>query len=164
MSSDQKILVLGIGNDILSDDGIGPHLIRDLSHQVNYPHVVFETSCLGGMEVLELICHYNTVIILDAIKTRGGIPGTVYLMQPEDFRETAHLSSFHDVNFLTALKLGHHLDMSLPEKIWIIAIEILEDLEFSASLTPPLQAKYPAILAEIVEFVEQASMKKASVD
>lgn len=150
-----QVLILGVGNEILTDDSIGPRIANDLEKMFPDSGADFMISSLGGLEVLELICNYKEVIIIDAIRTRDGEPGTVYLMKPDDFKETLHLSSFHDVNFLTALKLGEELDFKVPEEISIIAIEIIEDLVFSNDLTPPLRARYPDILKEISQFLEK---------
>ena len=53
---------------------------------------------------------YQKVIIIDAIKTKDGIPGTIYYLTPSNFKETLHISSFHDVSFLTALKVAEKLN------------------------------------------------------
>jgi len=104
---------------------------------------------------LELIRDYEAVVLIDAIRTRGGIPGDVYLFEPSDFKETLHLSNFHDVDFLTALKLGEQLNMNVPSWIRIIAIEIIEDLVFSNEFTEPLKIRYPDILKEVGDFIEE---------
>jgi len=147
------ILILGIGNEILTDDGIGPKLVKDLSKGMLNPGVQWTTACVGGLEIIELIAGYDQVILIDAIKTRGGIPGSVYLFSPHDFRETLHLSNLHDISFLTALKLGEQLGFSLPSDIQIIAIEIIEDEVFSDEFTPPLKKRYPMILKEIKSYL-----------
>jgi len=107
------------------------------------------------MEILEYIKDFDKVIIIDAIRTRGGIPGAIYFLSPDDFKETLHLSSFHDVSFLTAIELGHKLAYNMPSRITIIAIEILEDLVFSEEFTPELKEKYPAVLAELKETIKK---------
>lgn len=152
-SESPPLLVVGIGNDILSDDGIGPRLIDALKIEDFPAPVEFQKGTLGGLEVLEMITGYSEVIFLDAIKTKGGIPGAVYLLTPETFIETLHLTNLHDINFLHALELGKKLDMPVPKKITIIAIEILEDLEFGIHFSPPVQQKYPGILEEIRTYI-----------
>jgi hydrogenase maturation protease len=149
----EKILILGIGNDILKDDGIGPRLVKDLQKETFPEGICFKTSSMGGLEILELIRDYHTVLILDAIKTKEGMPGDVYYFNPEDFHETMHLSNLHDVNFITALELAKKIKLSIPETIHIIAVEIVEDLEFGHSLSPELEEKYPKILERVHEFL-----------
>jgi hydrogenase maturation protease len=154
MGEKQKdVLIIGLGNDILMDDGIGPKLARELEKRMIDPSVTFDTAAIGGLEMLEFIRDYKTVIIIDAIKTLNGVAGDIYLLDPSNFKETSHISNLHDISFLTALELGKKLDISIPEKIHIIAVEIIEDLTFGNDFTPPLQERYDAIKDEVYEIV-----------
>ena len=145
----KNTLILGLGNDILTDDGIGPRITHDLAQMINDPDVQFDTACCGGLEIMEHIKGYKKVVFIDAIRTSDGKPGDVYYFIPSDFRETSNLSNLHDVSFLTALKLGNTLNLGLPADLHIIAVEIIEDMEFSEEFTPPLKEKYPGILEEV---------------
>ncbi len=151
----KKTLILGLGNDILTDDMIGPRLVHDLAQMIDDPNVQFDTACCGGLEIMEYIKGYEKVVFIDAIRTRDGKPGDVYYFIPSDFRETSHLSSLHDVSFLTALKLGNTLNLGLPDDLHIIAVEIIEDMEFSEEFTPPLKERYPGILEEVFAIVKR---------
>lgn len=159
MQEENKILILGMGNDILTDDGIGIKITKFLEKNFPFPNIVYDTLSLGGLEIIEYIREFKMVIIIDAIKTLNGIPGTVYQFIPDDFKETTHLSNIHDVSFLTSLKLARELGITTPEHIHIIAVEIIEDMIFSEELTPPLQEKYPEILKKITEIVEELLKK-----
>jgi hydrogenase maturation protease len=150
-------LVLGIGNDILMDDGIGPHLVRDLAPLFESPDIHFDIACCGGLEVMEFIKGYDKVVFIDAIRTNNGKPGDIYYFNPSDFKETLHLSNLHDIGFLTALGLGSILDLALPADLHIIAIEIIEDMEFSERLTPELQEKYPKIKKDVAAIIRRIS-------
>src|SRR4030042_4681778 len=114
MNDRKKILILGMGNDILTDDGIGPRLVNDLTKMNISPNVSFNVACCGGLEVMEYINGYAKVIFIDAIHTLNGRPGDVYCFNSSDFIETSHLSNLHDINFLTAIKLGNKLELALP--------------------------------------------------
>jgi len=151
-----KILILGIGNDILTDDAIGPKIVKRLQEDLSNDNISFLTAAAGGLEILEMIKEFYRVVIIDAIKTRGGIPGTIYYLTPANFKETLHISSFHDVNFLTALKLAEKLEISIPEQIDIIAIEIVEDLTFSNDFSKELASRYEDIYREIKGFLEDS--------
>jgi hydrogenase maturation protease len=146
----KKTLVLGIGNDILTDDGIGPRLVKDIQEHQYRENVHFKNAFLGGLEILELIRDFEKVIFIDAIITKDGIPGTVYHFMIEDFQETLHLSNLHDVNFLTSLELGKRMNLSLPSEIHIIAIEIVEDRVFSDHFSPGIEEQYPKILGSVI--------------
>lgn len=150
-----KILFLGLGNEILSDDGIGPRLVKDLSKKNQNNNIDFITSSCGGLEIMEYIKGYEKVIFIDAIRTLKGNPGHIYHFIPSDFRETSNLSNLHDLNFLTALHLGNVLNLDLPSDLHIIAVEIIEDREFSDRLTPALDKMYPEILEKIVSLTSK---------
>jgi len=157
--TNKKTLILGLGNDILTDDGIGPRLVRDLAQMIDDPNVKFDSACCGGLEILEYIKGFEKVVFIDAIRTRDGNQGDVYYFSPSDFRETSNLSNLHDVNFLTALKIGNTLNLGLPDDLHIIAVEIIEDMVFSEEFTPVLKEKYPGILEEVFEHVKQIILK-----
>ena len=151
----KNTLILGLGNDILTDDGIGPRITHDLAQMINDPDVQFDIACCGGLEIMEHIKGYKKVVFIDAIRTIDGKPGDVYYFNPSDFRETSNLSNLHDVSFLTALKLGNTLNLGLPAVLHIIAVEIIEDMEFSEEFTLPLKEKYPGILEEVCTAVKR---------
>jgi len=154
-NTEKNILILGMGNDILTDDGIGIKITKVLEKEFPNKGFIYDTLSLGGLEIIEYIKDFNSVIIIDAIKTMNGIPGTVYHFVPEDFKETLHLSNIHDISFLTSLRLAKDLEIKTPDDIHIIAIEILEDMVFSDNFTPQIQEKYPEILKEVKEIFEE---------
>ena len=156
MTKDKDILILGLGNDILMDDGIGPKLCWEFKKRISdSKNINFETAAIGGLELLELIRDYNKVIIIDAIKTKGGVPGDVYYLTPSSFKETSNISNLHDISFLTALELAKKLKINIPSEIHIIAIEIIQDLIFGNDFTEPLQARYEEIKEKVYVMVKE---------
>lgn len=153
--SGTSILILGIGNDILTDDGIGPRLVKDLDKGRLPPDISFGEATLGGMELLDMVKDFDEVIFIDALKTGMNKPGTVLRFEPVDFEETLHLSNIHDIDFLTALELGKRTGMKIPGKITIIAVEIVEDRVFSNGFSPEIKIIYPDILRKVQEMTEQ---------
>jgi hydrogenase maturation protease len=142
-------LILGLGNEILTDDAIGPRLTGDLSNIYGNTVADFIIAGSGGLEIMEMIKGYRRVIIIDSIHTSGGKPGDVYHLNPSDFKETSHLSNIHDVSFLAALDLGKMIDYTMPDAIHIIAVEIVDAMEFSERFTPVIEEKYPEILMRV---------------
>ena len=155
----KNILLLGIGNDILSDDGIGIKLVNHLESHLISEKIDFLTAVIGGMELIELLNGYEQAIIIDAIRTGEGAPGTVYHMKPANFKETLHMSSFHDMSFLTALQFAKKMKIQIPERIDIIAIEIVEDLLFSNEFSPAIQKHYHRIKEEVNRLVHKLITK-----
>ena len=144
---------MGIGNEILTDDGIGPKLVNELDRSRFPAGLIYLNASLGGLELLEIMRDFNQVIILDAMKTGQNPPGFIYCYTPDDFKETLHLSNLHDINFLTALELGKQTGMQVPGSIHIIAIEIVEDMVFSNSFSPEIAKQYPVILERVEEIL-----------
>jgi hydrogenase maturation protease len=144
------MLILGLGNDILTDYEIGPKLVKKLQKDLLQPNIAFQTAAVGGLEILELVKDFGKVIIIDAIKTMNGMPGSVYHMTPENFKETLHISSFHDISFLAAIDLADKMNISIPSHIHILAIEIKEDMIFSNEFSSPIKRKYGHIYEEIM--------------
>lgn len=152
--NEKPVLILGIGNKILTDDGIGIRLIEDLQHRFDPGMVDFKTACCGGLEIVELMQGYEEVILLDAIKTRSGKPGVIYCFTLEDFKDTLHISNFHDISFLIALDFGKKSGLEIPEHIKILAIEIVEDMVFDEEFSPPIRARYREIREEVFDLLQ----------
>jgi hydrogenase maturation protease len=150
----KSTLILGVGNEILKDDGIGPKIVSRLVGEYPASNFDYQTASLGGLELVELIRGYQRVILIDAINTGQGQVGDVSFFTPQDFKETLHLSNLHDVSFLQALELGKHINIPIPADIIIIAIEIREDKVFGEEFTPELQNRYEQIYQSIKQFLE----------
>lgn len=144
-----KTLVLGLGNPILSDDGVGPAVGRELESRIDPREVTVIEASLGGLNLLDLLPGYDRVIIIDAIKTEDGRAGQVYRLNPEALATTRHTASPHDINLVTALELGKRLGLAMPAKIDIFAIEVSDTERFSEECTPAVAAAIP-VCAEMV--------------
>ena len=153
------VLILGLGNDILTDDGIGIRIVDELEKNFSR-QFDFKKCSLGGLDTLEIIRDYRQVIMIDAIKTPGGAPGTVYFLKAEDFKKTTHIANFHDIGIVEAIEVGRKLGMRLPEKLDIIAVEIIEDMQFGDRLSPPLETSFPLICEEIGSWISQNLLRK----
>jgi hydrogenase maturation protease len=153
-----KILVLGLGNPILSDDGVGPAVARELESRLGPETVTVAEASLGGLNLLELIIGYDYVVIIDAIKTEDGQPGQVYRLDPQALTSTRYTTSTHDVNLATALEFGKKLGLDLPREIIIFAIEVTDTETFGESFTPAVAAAIPACTAMIVEEIREKAV------
>lgn len=71
-----KTLILGLGNTILSDDGVGIRIIEELQSRISDPDITVSETNVSGLSLLDIIIGYDKVIIVDAIQTVGGKPGT----------------------------------------------------------------------------------------
>lgn len=150
-----KILVLGLGNEILTDDGIGVKLVKHLKEVNKNPDFSFHTAWLGGLEILDYLDDdYQTAIFVDATKTGKLDAGTVEAYDLENFKETLHLSNFHDASFANTIKIAHKLGYKVPDTINIIAIEVAEDAVFGNEFSNQIKVKYTDIVKEVSDLIE----------
>ena len=98
-----KRLVLGIGNPIIGDDGVGFRVIEALEADPPPGDVSLTASDVSGFAILDYIVDCDEVVIVDAIQTVNGKAGDIYRLALDDFRVTKHTPSAHDVDLPTAL-------------------------------------------------------------
>ena len=168
-------LVLGLGNPILGDDGVGWRVVEAAqeawqrktderpttndetsSSIVHRPSSVIEFDCfsLGGLALMERLIGCDRAVLVDAIQSQGGEPGAIYRLTLDDL-PTLHANSTHDASLKAALTLGRQLGARLPEEIVVYAIEAANVLDFSEILAPPLAASVAQaaemVLAELTD-------------
>jgi len=151
-----RTLVLGLGNPILGDDGVGNRIAEILQGKIQDPEVTVTETNAVGLNLLDLFVGYQRAIIIDAVLTREGKVGQVHRLTPEDFRLSQHLCSPHDVDFASALELGKRLGLSLPEEIIIFAVEVAAITTFSESLTPEVEMVVPQVVQTVLDELANA--------
>ena len=151
----EKTLVLGLGNPILSDDGVGLRVAAGLEGRARRRRNGHRGN-LAGLDLLELLSGYDRAIIIDAIQTEGGQPGRIYRLDPGAFQTTRHAASTHDVNLATALELGKRLGLPLP-RIDILAIEVADTSRFSEECTPEVTAAIPVCIQMVIEAIKSTA-------
>jgi len=151
-----KTLVLGLGNPILMDDGVGIQVVRALQPRVDDPQVTLHESSLGGLNLLDILAGYDRAIIVDAVQTRGGTAGDVYHLRSDDFEPCLHISCAHDIDFATALQLGRKIGLPLPKDITIVAVEVQDVTTFGEECTPMVQVAISTAVDMVLQKLESA--------
>lgn len=150
-----KTLILGVGNPILSDDGVGIHVARILREE-GFPGVDVEELAASGLELLDVVLDYDKVVIVDAIKTDSGVPGEYYVLEEKDFEKSVHGASPHGVNIATALALGRQVVPDrMPEEVVFIAVEADDLVNVSEELTERVRAALPSIVKRVTQEVTE---------
>jgi hydrogenase maturation protease len=153
-----KTLLIGMGNPILTDDAVGVRLATDIKARLgDRADIDFLQECsVGGLNLLELVAGYERLIVIDSIRTRGGVPGNWYSFDGTALKETMNLNNIHDTNFATAVELGRRMGMQIPDddRIHIWAVEVKENSTFSDRMTPALETGYAEISEEIFREIE----------
>jgi hydrogenase maturation protease len=151
-----KTLVLGMGNTILSDDGVGIYVVQELEKRLEREDVDFAKASVGGMRILDVVGGYERVIMVDAIQTQEGTPGEIYRLTPERFRLSLHAGSSHDLSLPGALTFGRTMGLTLPkdEDFVIIAIEVEDVITFAETCTPAVQEAIPRAVSTVLAELE----------
>lgn len=159
MVDERKTLVLGLGNPILGDDGIGWRVVETLKKTCNesFTSLPIETDCLsvGGLSLMERMIDYDRVILVDAVLSGNHPVGFVSSSRLEQIPNPAqgHLSSTHDTTLHNALAAGRKIGVQLPEEIWVVTIEALTTYEFSEQLSPPVSNAIPEAVNAILSIL-----------
>jgi hydrogenase maturation protease len=157
MSGDtvMKTLIIGLGNPILGDDGIGLAVLEHLRPiLMDRPDVVLSEDYWGGLRLMERLVGFDRAIIIDAIVS-DNVPGTVLELAPGSI-PTQRSSSSHDVNLATALELGRRTGARLPgnDDIFIVAIEADDVYTFTEKLSPEVEAAIPSAIQAVLNALD----------
>lgn len=148
---EQNIAVLGLGNPLMRDEGIGTKIIELLSgYQEKYPHVEFIDAGTGGMSVLHLISGRDKAVIIDCAKMQAE-PGTLRRFEPEDVQSVKKLShhSLHEMDILKVIDIAAQTHQR-PESVVFFGIEP-EVIELGDHLSDTLLAKMDEYIKTILE-------------
>ena len=116
--------IIGLGNTILSDDGVGVYAARELARRLEGdPDVDVVESEVAGFALLELMEGFDRIILIDAVSFDGVEPGTVVRVEPGDLRTSLRIRSVHEIDLPTALTLGRELGLGMPETVLIFGIQ-----------------------------------------
>jgi hydrogenase maturation protease len=139
-----KTIVLGVGNLILGDDGVGVHVANEIKKQIKDPNITVDEAITGGMNLLDLILGYDKAVIIDAVKSEEYKEGTVKRIPISDFN-TMHSCNPHDVSLSEAIKMAKKLgETKIPSEIVVIGIILREiPCEFGEKLSKDIAAAVP---------------------
>ena len=164
MTTRASTLVVGLGNPILGDDGVGWRVAQEIETRLAGADVEVVCLALGGVALMEQLVGYRRAIIIDAMTT-GAALGTVLCVPVEELPNPAagHTASSHDTSFATALSLGRKLGAALPNEVWVVAVEAERLYEFSAGLSPAVAAAVPEAVCCVKEWLADAQETRVSI-
>lgn len=161
-----KILIVGLGNPILGDDGIGWRVAEQVKLRLEesssstdpvIPGFQVDVDCLaiGGLSLMERLAGYEQAILIDAMLTGQAAIGTLSSFDLEDLPDQAagHLSSSHDTTLQKALQVGRAMGVDLPGQITILGIESNFVFDFSEDLSPPVAAVVPQAVQAVLDIL-----------
>jgi hydrogenase maturation protease len=161
-----KLLVIGLGNPILTDDAIGWRVagalrerLRDHGDESLAASLTIIEASLGGLSLAELMVDHTRAIVIDATMTRDGVPGTVYTLKLTDLPGTLNTASAHDTNLATALAALRRFGAVVPDDsaIDIVTVEAEEVMTFSEECTPAVEASIPAATETVFQLIRDVT-------
>jgi hydrogenase maturation protease len=148
-TEDSEVLVIGVGNVLLSDEGVGVHAIQALEELKIPDGVELIDGGTASLEILEFIKGRRKVIFIDSVKG-GGEPGALYRFHPEDITPQQPVtSSLHQLGLMEMLSLAE-LSGQSPGEVVIFGVEPARlDLKLE------LSAEVAAVLPRLVDLVKK---------
>jgi hydrogenase maturation protease len=142
-------LVLGLGNDILTDDAVGLAVVRALRSRLkDLPDVTLVECMEMGIALLDHITGYRNLVLVDSVQTGRQPPGHLHEVSPGDLSVLPRVTP-HFLGIGETLRLGRQLDIPMPEEVRIFAIEVEDPFTLGEALSPSLQSALPAIIDRI---------------
>ena len=167
MGSVGDALVIGLGNPILSDDGIGWRVAQHLraalegNRDLNpIDGVDIREAAVGGLSLVEMMVGYDRVVVIDAIVTRQSVPGTVTCLTLSDLPGSLNSASAHDTNVLTALHALRRFGANVPQSdmISVVAVEASDVLTFAERCTPAVESAIPLAVSVVLECLRRVAV------
>ena len=147
-----RMLVVGLGNPILGDDGVGWRVAEEVKRQLPSSfqgegqgmRVDVECLSLGGISLMEHLIGYDRAILIDAFALEEPI-GSILVLKLSDLPNYSafHTTSTHDTSLQNAIELGKSMGAHLPEDVTVVGIATKHVYDFSEALSPPVAEAVP---------------------
>jgi len=153
----KSVLVLGLGNDILSDDAVGLNVVREIKQHLSDTDVieVQETSEMG-LALLDYMVGFDDLILVDAVQTGQAPPGFVHEFDDSQLKVVPIVSP-HFLGVGEAVALGRQLDLQVPGRVKIFAIEVQDAFTVRVGMTIPLRRLLRSIALRVLNAARQLS-------
>jgi hydrogenase maturation protease len=174
-------IIVGLGNPILGDDGVGWKVAEEVKKQLTSPSasrpfarsgttaetkrgegcrrssespLTIEFLSLGGISLMEHLIGYERAILIDAVTTDQAI-GSVTALPLSDMPDYSafHISSPHDTSLQNALKLGKSMGAKLPKQVMVVGITTDHIYDFSENLSPPVAEAIPRAVKLVMDLL-----------
>jgi hydrogenase maturation protease len=152
MNDHNKIVVIGVGNLLLMDEGIGVHTINELEKHDLPESIEIYDGGTGGFKLIDLMHGAARVIFIDAVET-GKAPGTITIFSAEDVHSFYNKKkySLHDTNLMEVIKMAEMLDN--PPRIEIVGIQP-KTINYDTTLSKELTDSMPDIINTVLCRIE----------
>jgi len=149
------LLVLGVGNVMMGDEGVGVKVARNLIKDYEFPPgVEVVDGGTGGLALLSFILHAREVLVIDAVEA-GAEPGSIFIFPARSIQERKGImTSLHDMGILDVLSTAGLLGGNPPATV--IGVQPAKMDEFGGGLSPRVANKIPRVTELVLEHLEKA--------
>lgn len=152
----RRVLILGLGNTVLSDDGVGVFAARAIAEEARALGIDVAEAEVAGFALIDLLSGYDAAVVIDAVRLPGLAPGQTVIVDAESMPPSLHLVAGHQVDLPTALVLGREVGADVPDTVQVIGVQVLDDTTFSEEPTPEIAAAIPAAARTALELAVAA--------
>jgi hydrogenase maturation protease len=157
-----KTLLLGLGNELYGDDGVGIRVVRKIREEAAknkslkpaFEDVVIEECSLSGLALLDVIVGYDRLVLVDTIKRASPVPGRVHLLEEEHIRAVPGPSP-HYVSIPQMIELGRKIGLHVPSRIRIVAVEAHNIHRLGEGLSPEVEERLQSIIQSVEDVLAQ---------
>lgn len=154
-------LVLGLGNDLLGDDGIGSVVAEALRRRPSLHCFDFQVADSGGLALLDLLSGYDEAVIIDCVAAGDGPEGEVRRLRPGEFRAEAFTLSSHYLGLPEVLALAGRLKLPMPD-LDVVTISVRDPYRVGRGLSRAMRRALPVVLAQIERWlIERVLVEEA---
>ena len=160
MSQQRSTLVLGIGNYLMGDEGIGVHVANRLERENELDGIEVIDGGTGGFHLLSYLENFDHVILIDATLD-GNKPGTIRMIKPKFAKDFPPAMSTHDIglkDMVSALQLLN----KMPEiDLFVVSIESIQ--QQGIELTPEIEAIVPEVISQIKKLLKKTEVLEPAI-
>lgn len=148
----KPVLILGIGNYLMGDEGVGVHIARVLESELVSEDIDVIDGGTGGFHLLELFEQYPHIILVDA--TLDSNPtGTIRLIRPRFAADFPHAMSTHDIGLKDLVSALQLLDKMPDVHLFVVSIETIQ--QQGIELTPEIESVFPEVKSRVLDLANQ---------
>lgn len=150
----RRVLILGLGNAILTDDAVGIHAVRLLEDDPRAEKFDLSEAEVAGFALLDLLADYDAAVVIDAVRVAGLEPGEVTVLDAADMVPSLHLVAAHQIDLPGALALGAEMGVHMPSTVRVVGVQVIDDRTFGERCTPAVEAAVPRAAQTALELAE----------
>jgi len=150
-----KAVVLGVGNTIVRDDGVGIYVSRMLKRTLHHPDVEIKETFFSGMTYIDMLEGFDFAFVIDSIKLENDGIGELYKIEESEIEYKKNPQSLHFFTLWDAVSLGRKIGLKMPDKIIVYAVNVLDNITFDDSFSPEIKDALQPISEHIKRDIQE---------